>query len=171
MYDTAPLFETSRLRFTRYAPEARSTLLQVYDSNRDYLSLTGESPEGALADDEKDLRELAGCTVAALWRREDGQVAGVASFLQENPRDGKPWLGLLMVHGGLHGQGYGSEAVDGLLRHFREQLGWQWLRLGVITRNEKARRFWERHGFHAYTSTVKAFPIGQVPILCMERRL
>lgn len=55
-------------------------------------------------------------------------------------------LGLFLVDEGLHGSGLAAQLHAGFERHAREH-GAQWLRLGVVERNERARRFWRRCGY------------------------
>ena len=58
-----------------------------------------------------------------------GGVAG-----DENPNDGSPWIGLVMIHAAHQRRGLGAEAIAGLAAHGRAA-GWTRLREGVIDGN------------------------------------
>src|SRR5919107_599565 len=47
-------------------------------------------------------------------RRTDGEVVGWAEVLDEHPRDGVPWIGLLEMRADVHRQGLGREAAEAL---------------------------------------------------------
>jgi GNAT superfamily N-acetyltransferase len=76
----------------------------------------------------------------------DDTYIGLIDFLELNPRDGFPWLGLLMIHGDYQGYGFGTNAF--LL--FEEELiqkNVHALRLGVLLNNHQAKSFWLTNGF------------------------
>jgi GNAT superfamily N-acetyltransferase len=52
-------------------------------------------------------------------RTGDGGVVGWGEVLEDHPRDGVPWLGLLEVHQLEQRKGYGSEALAALLEWAR----------------------------------------------------
>jgi GNAT superfamily N-acetyltransferase len=55
-------------------------------------------------------------------------------------------IGLFLVATHLHGSGAAQRLYDALEGWMVEQ-GSRWLRLGVVERNLRARRFWERQGY------------------------
>jgi hypothetical protein len=55
--------------------------------------------------------------------------------MDENPNDGAPWLGLVMIHADRQQQGLAAEAIVGLADHGRRE-GWTRLREGVIDGND-----------------------------------
>ena len=55
--------------------------------------------------------------------------------MDENPNDGAPWVGLVMVHAAHQRSGLAAEALHGLAEHGREH-GWTRLREGVIEGND-----------------------------------
>jgi RimJ/RimL family protein N-acetyltransferase len=136
------VFETARLTATEATADDIPELLDVYRSNPAYLDLTegsggvpGAYDRGML---ERDLTLAAitpGRHAAVLRIRADGACAGVLDWMDENPNDGAPWLGLIMIHSGHQRQGMATEAVAGLAEHGR-RAGWTRLREGVIEANE-----------------------------------
>ncbi|WP_088042935.1 N-acetyltransferase [Bacillus sp. EAC] len=76
----------------------------------------------------------------------DDTYIGLIDFLELNPRDGFPWLGLLMIHGDYQGYGFGTNAFiffEDLLKERNKHA----LRLGVLVNNPQAKSFWLSHGF------------------------
>jgi RimJ/RimL family protein N-acetyltransferase len=55
--------------------------------------------------------------------------------MDENPNDGVPWIGLVMVHAEHQRRGLGAEALRGLADHGRDH-GWTRLREGVLGGND-----------------------------------
>ncbi|MFC0524454.1 GNAT family N-acetyltransferase [Pontibacillus salicampi] len=71
---------------------------------------------------------------------------GVLDYLSQNPKDGYPWLGLLLIHRDYQGFSYGLQAYH----TFEEELtrrGIRVLRLGVLHDNKRAFGFWKKTGF------------------------
>ena len=80
-------------------------LLDVHLSNQAYLDLTEGSGGIAGAYDrgmlERDLTMSAmtpGRHTCVLRLRDGGACVGVLDWIDENPNDGAPWIGLVMVH-------------------------------------------------------------------------
>lgn len=70
---------------------------------------------------------------------------GVMDYLDENPKDHFPWLGLLMIHAHYQGKGFAKQAY----KHYEDEMiqaGKSAVRLGVLKGNEKAKKFWESMG-------------------------
>lgn len=166
------VMETERLSFRPLRQEDLPALLPVYETNPVYMTLSEGAPGYTLEQLTQEWQEAAAepdRTMLGIYRKEDDLTVGVADYLRRNPKDGMPWLGLLMVRGDLHRTGFGAEALQGLLTHFRLVEGWPAVRLGVISTNESALRFWERQGFVRYKSVLKQMPAGELEIICMER--
>ncbi len=136
------VFETVRLSAAEAAEDDLPELLDVYLSNPAYLELTegsggvpGAYDRGML---ERDLAMSAltpGRHTAVLRLHDGGHCVGVLDWMDENPSDGAPWLGLIMIHAGHQHRGLGAEAVAGLAEHGRAA-GWKRLREGVIAGND-----------------------------------
>lgn len=169
-----PLLETPRLVLAEVTPELLPELLQVFTSNPFYVGMT-EGPEGYdLAKLQRDWQLAAATPGRHMWaicRKCDGAAVGMVDFLQENPSDGLPWIGLLIIRGELQGQGYGTEALEALFDHFRRDRGWKALRIGVIAQNAPALAWWQRRGFKPIGTVRRRLPAGDCEIVRMECRL
>ncbi len=122
--------ESERL-FLREATESDlRTLLPVYLTNRQFL-LWSNLSEYDLAASQRDLKEVwqtPGRCLLGIYRKNSDEAVGVADFLEHNPADGFPWLGLLIIHGAQQGQGLGRETYQRLAEHFQTDRGWAILR-------------------------------------------
>jgi RimJ/RimL family protein N-acetyltransferase len=135
-------FETTRLSATEVGEDDIGDLLDVYLSNRAYLDLTEGSGGVAGAYDRGMLeRDLAmsemtpGRHTCTLRLRDGGTCVGLLDWIDKNPNDGAPWIGLVMIHTDHQRRGLAAEAIAGLAGHGRAA-GWPRLREGVIDGNE-----------------------------------
>ncbi|MFB7140990.1 GNAT family N-acetyltransferase [Gottfriedia sp. NPDC056225] len=76
----------------------------------------------------------------------DDTYIGLVDFLKLNPKDGFPWLGLLMIHNDYQGYGFGTNAFL-LFEELLLKRSIHGLRLGVLLSNQQAKTFWESQGF------------------------
>jgi RimJ/RimL family protein N-acetyltransferase len=136
------VFETLRLTAAEVADDDIAELLAVHVSNQGYLDLTEGSGGIAGAYDrgmlERDLTLSAmtpGQHTCTLRRREGGLCVGLLDWMDENPNDGAPWIGLVMIHADHQRRGLAAEAIAGLAEHGRAA-GWPRLREGVIDGND-----------------------------------
>ena len=146
--------ESERLRLREAEAEDLPGLLPVYLSNPEFVAMNegtrGEQGYYDLAMFQRDWqvqRMMPGSHVLGIYLNGTDEPVGQANYLEENPDDGMPWLGLLMIARQLQGQGLGTEAFQRLAAFFRETYGWPVLRLGVLKQNAPALVFWERRGF------------------------
>lgn len=168
---------TERLTLREAEPEDLPGLLEVYLSNPGYLALTEGTTDGPgtydLARLQRDWRVATitpGRVLLGIYLKDTGQPVGVADFLESNPNDGLPWLGLLMIHGAWQGQGLGREAFRALADHFAG-LGWTSLRIGVLRSNEAVLPFWSRLGFRQVDTRVRRAPTGPQEVLVLQLEL
>jgi RimJ/RimL family protein N-acetyltransferase len=150
-------------------------LLAVYRSNPAYLALTeGSDGEPGRYDRGMAERDLAvarltpGRTFAAIVSRVDGAVVGVLDWLDENPSDGEPWLGLVMVRADRQRDGIAAEAVGGLLAHLQAR-GAAAVRAGVIARNPAGLALLQGLGFRRVGTTTMRMTARET-VLVLERR-
>lgn len=149
-----PEIETPRLRIRDAEAEDLPELLPVYLSNPDFVRVNegsrGEAGYYNLEMFQRDWwinRMMPGGHVLGIYLKATGEAVGQANFLEENPEDGMPWLGLLMIAAPHQRQGLGREAFDALADHFRVTYGWSALRLGVLAPNTAGLAFWRALGF------------------------
>ncbi|MFI1170184.1 GNAT family N-acetyltransferase [Streptomyces melanogenes] len=122
----------------------------IYASNPAYCRAAGEyDPDDIRIDRvEADLREEMGTpgVEVLLARDPEGRAAGVVSLLHEHPKDGCPWIGLLIVHGDQQRRGTGRLLAQLIENRFREQ-GRDAVRLAVLENNPTALAFWRSLGW------------------------
>ena len=136
------VFETPRLTAAEVTEDDIAVLLDVHLSNQAYLDLTEGSGGVAGAYDrgmlERDLAMSAmtpGRHTCTLRLRDGAACVGLLDWVDENPNDGAPWIGLIMIHADYQRGGLAAEAIEGLAGHGRSA-GWTRLREGVIDGNE-----------------------------------
>ena len=136
------VFETLRLTAAEVTGDDIGVLLEVHRSNQGYLDLTEGSGGIAGAYDrgmlERDLALSAmtpGRHTCTLRLRDGGACVGLLDWMDENPNDGTPWIGLVMIHADHQRRGLAAEAIAGLAEHGRAA-GWPRLREGVIDGND-----------------------------------
>ncbi|MFN7572084.1 MAG: GNAT family N-acetyltransferase [Betaproteobacteria bacterium] len=81
-----------------------------------------------------------------LLRDVGGRVSGLMGVATDLPAAGVWHLGLLIVATRLHGSGF-AQAAHAAYEQWARESGAQWLRLGVVTQNERGIRFWRRQGY------------------------
>ncbi|WP_368042553.1 GNAT family N-acetyltransferase [Ectobacillus sp. JY-23] len=79
----------------------------------------------------------------------DETYVGLVEYMKQHEKDGRPWLGLLMIHRDYQGYGYGTNAYY-MLEDMWKQQGITSIRLAVIKGHTQAKRFWEHLGFSFY---------------------
>ncbi|HLZ23531.1 MAG TPA: GNAT family N-acetyltransferase [Ktedonobacterales bacterium] len=168
--------ETERLRLREAHADDLPALLSVYLSNPAFVAMNeGSRGEQGHFDLEMFQRDwqiaqiTPGRHMLGVWLKESEQAVGQADFMDENPDDGMPWLGLLMIASPFHRQGFGTEAFTRLAEHFRADRGWTALRLGVLPQNTPALAFWRHLGF-ASLGGAEEDMVGR-NVIVLERQL
>ena len=164
--------QTDRLVIRALEDEELAEFLSVYLSNQEYLALVeGSGGEPGHYDLEMLQRDVAlarltpGRVVAGMRRKTSGDPVGILDWLDSNPSDGYPWIGLVLIDAARQRQGLGSEAVEGLLT----ETGWPAVRAGVIERNAAGLALVRRLGFAEIGSTEQKLTVGAERILLYER--
>ncbi|MFC7133451.1 MULTISPECIES: GNAT family N-acetyltransferase [Salinibaculum] len=122
-------------------------MTEIREGRPDDLPRLRAIQSAALAEPWPELLETAARGPPALYVLGSGQPVGYAIVVAET--DGVAYVPELAVDPDEQGQGYGSE----LLVWLRERLaaeGYAELRLTVQAADERARRFYDRHGFATY---------------------
>ena len=107
---------------------------------------------------------------AGLFLRDAGTCVGVIDWLDRNPEDGSPWIGLVMVHAGHQRRGYGREAVRGLLELGRTQ-GWTRVRAAAMTEDAVTRGLYESVGMREIDRRSHTFAAGERSVAVLELEL
>ncbi|MFC8512999.1 GNAT family N-acetyltransferase [Streptomyces sp. NPDC057257] len=132
--------------------ELLTELTALYASNHEFHAISGDFPDpydirpeqvaAALAD------EFVNPDAEVLLARSEGRVVGIAITLARHPdpADPDPWIGLLMVDAGAHGQGFGRRLAEAVEERFRAA-GRGAVRLAVLDNNPKGLAFWTALGY------------------------
>ncbi|MNN37331.1 Acetyltransferase (GNAT) family protein [compost metagenome] len=78
---------------------------------------------------------------------------GISEILMLNPKDGYPWIGLLMIKKDFHHKGYGTRIVREIISLLKAR-NMSAVRLGVLIDNEQGHRFWTKQGFQAVVKKI-----------------
>ena len=151
------------ITFEKISAENLYIVKEMIRSNPDYNELENGKRERT---EEEIMDDVFRPETESYLIKADDTYIGWLDYMPENKKDGKPWLGLLMIHGDYQGYGYGTSAYY----TFEQLLAADkilCLRLGILDQNEKAIRFWERNGFTAYGKTT----LSGRPVTCYEKHL
>ncbi|MEH7884955.1 GNAT family N-acetyltransferase [Bacillus sp. JJ1609] len=96
----------------------------------------------------------------------DDAFIGIIDFIMENPRDKKPWLGLLIIHNDWTQKSFAGKALA-IYEELMRSRNIKEVRLGCFTANTTGMKFWERNGFHK----VKEISYREKPLWIMEKKL
>jgi RimJ/RimL family protein N-acetyltransferase len=169
-------FETERLVIRELREEDLEAVLPVYTSNPGYVALTeGSGGEPGRYDIDMLRRDFVvaqmtpGRTMAGIFLKEGGESVGVLDWMEENPADGKPWLGLLIIRADRQRHGFASEALDAFVERLRAR-GVRTVRAAVVERDEGARAFARRLGFEPISSAALRMTSTE-KVIVLERRL
>lgn len=171
------LLETERLIIAQARPEQLPDLLPVFLSHPGYLQLAeGTAGQPGLYDISKLQRDwqvaniTPGRWLAGIYVKPQQVAVGVLDFMEENPGDGLPWVGLLMVHAEHQGRGYAREALGALLERGRRR-GWTVLRAGILRQNRAGLAFARRMGFREVGGGREVGATGGAPTVILELSL
>ncbi len=127
-------------------------LHRVFASNPDFLQLREEIASYDLASVARYWEVASfdpGRHVLLVVHKNTGIAIGLLDFVDQSPTDGKPWIGLVMIHQGHQRHGFGTEAVHAVTDLIGSR-GHRKLRMAVIEDNEQGLAFARHLGFEAY---------------------
>lgn len=141
-----------RWRFRTLGAADADELQRFFDANPEYfLAVNGEPPRH-----DEAAREIADVPPAGMPYREmlligfvdqaSGALVGMATVVADFIAAHVWHVGLFIVASELHASGT-ARALYRKLERWLVEKGAEWIRLGVVTGNAKAERFWERCGF------------------------
>lgn len=149
-------------------------VMAIYDSNHAFFIQT-EGKEATLENSLQDIHaippgfEIANKIYVGIW--ENGEIVGVLDMLLGYPAAHCVWIGLLLIHGHLHGKRYGSRIVMAIFAAAKID-GYTSIKLGVIDNNETGIRFWDKHGFKKIReSTTERNGVTPLRIVVMEYQI
>ena len=106
----------------------------------------------------------------ALRDPETRDPIGVIEYLEINPNDGHPWIGLIIVAADRQREGLASEAMSAIFEHVN--LNWASpIRLGVIDQNQAGVALAISLGFEPYGETFQEMGRGEQRLVLLQRRI
>jgi hypothetical protein len=105
-------------------------------------------------------------TAAALIAGE--RTVGVLVWRERHPQRGLPWIGLCMIDAARERQGYGREALAGLLAHKAGE-GWREVGMGAV--DDRCAAFLGSCGFDQTGATLHRFAGGEREVRLFARQL
>jgi GNAT superfamily N-acetyltransferase len=135
-----------------HAPADLQPLQRFFEENPEYqLLVEGEPPGGDAAQKQFDALPPPDWPLKKKWtigfHDAKGRLIAIADLLEDLFIAGVWHLGLFIVSTRLHGRGTARPLYDALEQWVHGR-GATWLRLGVVTGNARAARFWEKCGYH-----------------------
>jgi len=163
---------TQRLTVEPLGAEQLPEALDVYLSRPEYVRLVegsagepGHFDLGMLERDWAIARITPGRVLAAIRMQETGELVGLLDWIDANPTDGVPWIGLVLVAPSHERRGYAREVVAGLI----EQRNWLRVRAGVSADNVPGLALARTLGFERYAEVQGPSPATS-PTVLLERR-
>lgn len=141
-------------------PDA-NRVLSLFQEARDYVLLeSSKEPDIAYLRETFDGPPSHSKTDRFVIGVEDssGSLLGTAGYIRNFYSDREWYIGLLILNPAARNQGIGTKVVQKIVEHARREGGSR-LRIAVLDKNKKARRFWERQDF-SLERTVPGDPAG-----------
>jgi RimJ/RimL family protein N-acetyltransferase len=154
------------MKFVKSNPAQIPVEMEIMNSHPDYNLLS----EGKRILDEKDLMEEHEEGKELEKERylieAEGKLIGIIDFIMRNPRDGKPWLGLLIIHKDWTRKSIAEKALA-MYENMMVNRGIAEVRLGCFAANEPGLSFWTKQGFQRF----KQIQFRDKPLWVMEKKL
>jgi len=139
-------FSTKRFLCTEITQAQLTAVSTLYRDNPDYWnSIAGASPTPAMVAKDLEAGKEGRFPKFGFFDAHQ-QLIGVC-YLKPDFLAHHVWhIEFFLVSGDLRGTGASTEIWQGL-EHWIQTQGGQWLRLGCVTTDARALRFWSKHGF------------------------
>lgn len=147
------------ITLTTVSKDLLEEVLDIYNTNAEYFKISsGKKPSiETIIEDKNELPpSLKMEDKNYKLIKKDGLNIGIVDYLEGYPAEDIVYIGLLMIHGDHHRQGYGRAFIDKFARDMKSK-GYKILRLGVLKQNKKTFKFWTKMGFRSVkevTSTI-----------------
>lgn len=149
-------------------------VMEIYNTNQDFFLLT-ENKEVQLEECIRDIGavppnfDIGKKIYISIWK--NGKIVGVLDLLTGYPTQCCIWIGLLLIHGELHGKNIGSRIMTAVFEASKA-VGYESIQLGVIENNIAGINFWHKHGFEKIReSKMEQDNIKAINITVMEKRM
>ncbi|MBT2679420.1 GNAT family N-acetyltransferase [Bacillus sp. ISL-35] len=154
------------MKFVKSSHEKISVEMEIMNSHPDYNLLA----DGKRLLDEKDLleehQEGHNLEKERYLIEVEGKYIGIIDFIMKNPRDGKPWLGLLIIHKAWTRQSLAEKALS-MYEEMMKKRGIPEVRLGCFAGNQPGLSFWKKQGF----KQVKQIKFRDKPLWIMGKNI
>lgn len=137
--------------------------LDIVNSNSFYNRLENGNPLRSLSE---VYDEFLNPDTDSYFIKIENKYVGIIDYLNNNPKDNYPWIGLLMIHGNDHSLRYGRKAFHSFEKILKQQKVSK-VRIGVLETNSHALHFWKSLNFIAYGTSVWR---GHT-IVCLEKQI
>lgn len=134
------------ITFEKITEEYIDVIVEITNSNQNYNLMENGAHTRTIEELMKEYFQSTNQSETFFIKLDDTYI-GLIDFLAHNPRDGFPWLGLLMIHSDYQGYGFGSNAFTLFEEQIRTRDNILALRLGVLIHNHQAKTFWQSLGF------------------------
>ncbi|CAN7764393.1 GNAT family N-acetyltransferase [Paenibacillus sp. LjRoot153] len=152
------------LKLEEFQPDNLKIILEIVNSNPSYNQMENGLEHRT---SEELIEELHSPSQCCRLINDVEETVGFILFLEKNPNDGFPWIGLLMIHENYKRKGYGKAAFRLLEKYLHEQRC-STVRIGILKANQPAKIFWESLGFTYYDTKISNL---KIEVDCYEKYL
>lgn len=139
------ILQTENIRISEITAGDINGVLEVYNSNHDFLLSHMDRREVGLEWLEKELKEMKEMNFRTLIVRENVNDT-LIGFIDLCPME-ECYLSLLMIHSLYRGKGYGKEIYEEIEKYLKN-LNTKSIRIDVVYNyNKEVLGFWENRGF------------------------
>lgn len=149
-------------------------VLKIYNTNEEYfeISMNGKPSIESIIEDKNDIppgSNLQNKNYKLISM--NGQDIGIIDYIMNYPDEDTVYIGLFMIHGDFHRQGYGIAFIEQFTANMREK-GYCRLRLGVLKQNKNGFEFWTKMGFKVVKEIFSTIhPERNWEIMVMEKAI
>lgn len=149
-------------------------VLKIYDTNQEYfmISMNDKPSMESVTEDMNAIPPKSSSENKNynLIKLNDMDI-GVIDYIDNYPDEDAIYIGLFMIHGNFHRNGYGREFLEEFIPQIKGQ-GFKRIRLGVLDRNETALKFWTNLGFEIVKEVISTIhPERNWKIKVMEKSI
>lgn len=166
--------QLSKYEIIRITESNFEQVMEVYNTNQKFFIIT-DGKETTSENSIKDISaippdfDIANKIYISIWEKD--KIIGVLDLLKGYPEQNCAWIGLLLIHGELHGKRIGSNIVAAVLEAAKNT-GYETVQLGVIENNLQGLKFWDKHGFKRIRESKNSSDSAtSLKIVIMEKRL
>ncbi|MCQ6557230.1 GNAT family N-acetyltransferase [Paenibacillus mendelii] len=126
--------------------------LDIINSDKYFNRISKDKDEWTSIDLTAEINESLNMGAERFLIKDDDTYVGIIEFLMMNPNDGFTWLGLLTIKKEYQHKGYGKQALHAFYKIMSDREV-NVFRIGVLSMNEPAHKFWRKQGFKEVRKT------------------